>query len=139
MAGTASATSNIETVADIFACFGKGDVPAILAKLTDDVEWRHGGNPDIIPYAKPYFGKAGATEFFQTLGSSIAVKSLVPANFRMVGNDVHHEFHVEADVPATGKSFVADAEVVWGFDQNGKVCSYVSSGDYTSLEEAFRS
>ncbi len=138
MAATATATPNIENVLDTFACFGRGDVPTILAKLTDDVEWHHGGDESLIPYAKPYFGKAGAAEFFQTLGQSIAVTNMAPTNFRQVGDDVHHDFHVEADVPSTAKSFVVDAQVVWGFDQNGKICSYHSMGDFSPVEEAFR-
>ena len=31
--------SNVATVQKIYEAFGKGDVPAILAVLADDVEW----------------------------------------------------------------------------------------------------
>ena len=31
--------SNIETVKSIYEAFGRGDVPAILDKLADDVDW----------------------------------------------------------------------------------------------------
>jgi hypothetical protein len=37
-----SAENNIATVHGIYEAFGKGDVPAILDQLTDDVDWAAG-------------------------------------------------------------------------------------------------
>ena len=33
--------SNLQTVQDIYAAFGRGDIPAILDELADDVRWDH--------------------------------------------------------------------------------------------------
>ena len=32
---------NTETVQEIYASFGRGDIHAILAKLREDIEWEH--------------------------------------------------------------------------------------------------
>lgn len=45
-----SEQQNIQTVKDAYAAFERGDVPAILAMLTDDVGWEMPG-PAEIPYA----------------------------------------------------------------------------------------
>ena len=34
-------TSNAATVADAYAAFGRGDVPAVLDRLAPDVAWEH--------------------------------------------------------------------------------------------------
>ena len=34
--------SNVHTVQEIYAAFGRGDVPAILSRLSESVEWEYG-------------------------------------------------------------------------------------------------
>lgn len=137
LASTATQSTSIDKVLELFELFGKGDLPAILAMCSDDVDWLHGGNPGAIPFAKPFHGKEGVAGFFTAIGQSIQVTNLVPSNFRVEGNEVHHDFHVEATVISTGKSYAADVEYIWTFDQAGKICRHRSPGDYTQAELAF--
>ena len=46
---------------------GKGDVPAILDLVTDDVTWTCPGPTEILPYAQVYKGKEGVAEFFRLI------------------------------------------------------------------------
>jgi ketosteroid isomerase-like protein len=41
-------TNNVTVVAAAYAAFGRGDVPAILAMMSDDVDWESFG-PAAIP------------------------------------------------------------------------------------------
>jgi ketosteroid isomerase-like protein len=34
--------SNMQTVIEIYEAFGRGDLPTVLSKLSDSVEWEYG-------------------------------------------------------------------------------------------------
>jgi ketosteroid isomerase-like protein len=40
---------NLQVVHQAYEAFGRGDVPGVLAMLTEDVEWSTPGPPDVIP------------------------------------------------------------------------------------------
>lgn len=62
----------IETVQTMYAAFNRGDVPAILAQLAEDVRWDHWPerNPQIeaLPWFAPRTGRAQVLNFFQEIG-----------------------------------------------------------------------
>ena len=64
--------TNTATVQAIYEAFGKGDVPAILEQLAEDVAWEHwlGGNSAAdagIAYLTPRSGRDGVAQFFAAL------------------------------------------------------------------------
>jgi len=63
--------TNVEIVQDIYAAFGAGDLPSILAVQSDEVVWTFPGAPE-VPYAGEYHGKEGVASFFQQLLSVAA-------------------------------------------------------------------
>ena len=116
--------SNIETIQSIYDAFGRGDVPAILARLSEDVEWEYGVNSTDVPWLQPRKGRSGAAEFFQSLGA------LDFRDFRVTfiagsGDMVVALCDVEAVVRETGKTFVeADETHVWYFGADGLVSRF---------------
>ena len=46
--------SNLSTVQGIYESFGKGDVPAILAVLADDVEWEAWADNSAVKAGLPW-------------------------------------------------------------------------------------
>jgi ketosteroid isomerase-like protein len=140
MAATAAPvqTSNVETVQSIYECFGRGDVPGILAKLSDEVAWVHGADPAFVPYGGRRRGIAGATEFFQKLGQNTQINVFQPSNFRTEGNKVLNEVHVEGTALSTGKTWIENSLFIWQFDANGKVAGWEASGNFSEMESAFR-
>src|SRR3972149_5113264 len=56
--------SNVDTVKEIYAAFGRGDVPAILDKLDDNVEWETETSAQGVPWLEPRRGKANIAGFF---------------------------------------------------------------------------
>ena len=57
----------IETAKHIFSAFSQGDVPAILASLSPDVQWEYGPVSQNVPWYQNRHGVEGATAFFQSL------------------------------------------------------------------------
>lgn len=115
---------NLGTVQQIYAAFGRGDVPAILGHLHESVEWEYGGNFTDVPWLQPRHGREGAGAFFVSLGEidihRFAVKNLLEGE-GVVAALVDIEFTVKA----TGKKVVEEDEVhLWHFNSEGKASRF---------------
>jgi ketosteroid isomerase-like protein len=59
--------TNAELLQDTYEAFGRGDIPAVLAVLDEDIVWNA---PDVLPHAIPVAGRADAAKFFQSIAST---------------------------------------------------------------------
>jgi ketosteroid isomerase-like protein len=112
---------NLASVQSIYAAFGRGDVPAILEHLGEDVAWDYGLADQGIPWLVERKGRAGVVAFFQSLAGFQIQKFDVKA---IVGKAdlVLALVEVEGIVASTGRRVSDPAEVhVWHFDERGKV------------------
>ena len=116
---------NLETVKHIYESFGRGDVPAILDVLADDVAWESWADNSAakagVPWLQPRHGKAGAAEFFGLLGSVLAVKDFRVLSLMDGGDTVAAEFEIECDVVPTGGHYRDEEIHLWTFNAEGKV------------------
>lgn len=114
----------IETVQQIYADFGRGDVPAILAALADDVEWDVDVFPNDIPWLQPRRGRAEVQRFFESL-AGLEFTQFEPRHVLADGALVVALCNVSCTVKATGKRIVQPDEVhVWRFDAQGRVAQF---------------
>ena len=121
--------NHIETVRRIYEEFGRGDVPAILARLAEDVDWEYGGGSTDVPWLQPRRGRANVMGFFQSL-QAIEFTRFSPT--RLLGEDdvVLALIDLEAVVKATGKRVVEEDEVhVWRFNPAGEVARFRHRAD----------
>ena len=128
---------NREIVQKVYACFGAGDLPGILALQDDDVVWRLPGAP-AVPYAGEYHGKDGVMRFFQNISEAAAfedfeVKAIAAEDDRVI---VIGSERLRSN--ATGKKVVNDWAMYWTL-RDGLVVSMTSFEDTAALAEAFRS
>jgi ketosteroid isomerase-like protein len=77
---------NVETVEAAYAAFGRGDIPGVLAALSEDVEWHV---PEIVPQGMDTVGKDGVTEFFGRVASrwdglSVEIDNIVASGDRVI-------------------------------------------------------
>jgi ketosteroid isomerase-like protein len=115
-------TSNVATVGAIYEAFGRGDIPAILDRLADDVDWETGREDHGVPWLRPGTGKAHVASFFETL-QPLEFKRFEPTTIVGDGDTVLALINLEAHNPANGET-IDDLEVhVWTFDPDGKVRS----------------
>ncbi len=129
--------SNLSTVQSIYEAFGKGDIPTILANLSDNAVWNHYGNPSIIPFAGIYNGKDEILQFFQKLGQNMQFASFQPHNFREEDNQVINDVTMEATAIPTGKSATTTVKFTWTFDDSGKVKHWKNEGGLDVIEGMF--
>jgi ketosteroid isomerase-like protein len=121
--------SHIPTVQEIYGAFGRGDVPAILARLADDVEWEYGVSSTDVPWLQPRRGHAGAGAFFASL-AGFDITRFAPTTFLESGPVVVVLLQLEGTVKATGRPVVEEDEVhIWHFGADGKVTRFRHRAD----------
>lgn len=68
-----SEQENIEVIHQAYAAFRQGDVPSVLAMLTEDVRWSTPGPPELIPYAGSRAGHEQVAGYFEAFGGAVEV------------------------------------------------------------------
>lgn len=112
----------METVQQIYAAFGRGDVPAILARLAPDVEWEYETFPNPVPWLQPLQGRDSVPRFFEVLAAQVEFQSFLPRELLAQGQTVVTLLDLEATVRSTGKRVVERDEVhIWRFNDQGFV------------------
>jgi len=114
---------NVETVKAVYEAFGRGDIPAILDAVTDDVDWASEPESDIAPWHGVRHGKGELPSFFQALGSTVEVTEFTPLAFAASDTDVMAVIRFRMKVLTTGKSGEMDLHHWWRF-RDGKICWY---------------
>jgi uncharacterized protein len=116
--------SNLATVQGIYAAFGRGDVPAILESLAEDVVWEYGPTSTDVPWLQPRRGRAEVVTFFEAL-AAVDFARLEATTFLESGSTVVVLLQLEATVRATGRTLIEEDEVhIWHFDAAGKVSRF---------------
>jgi ketosteroid isomerase-like protein len=111
---------HVAIVQDLYQCFLRGDVPAILAKLHPDVEWEPDTIDHGIPWIRPGRGHVAVAAFFATV-RELEFHAFEPRAFlkdeRHVAVIVHHDVTVRS----TGKRMAGLEVHYWTFDGEGRI------------------
>jgi hypothetical protein len=127
---------NVQTVQDAYAAFGRGDIQAILNRLTDDVEWFLPGEGE-IPQAGLYRGKEGVSRFFQVLAQDTEFSRFEPGTYIAQGDHVVALGRYKAKVRQTGRSFEAEWAMVFTF-RGGKIAKFHEYTDTSAISRAYQ-
>ena len=118
-------TDHLGTITKIYDAFGRGDVPAILECLADDVAWEAWADNSAqsrgVPWLRPRKGRAGAAEFFQYVGTQMEVLDFRVLSMMAGPNQVAVEFVIEAKIASTGGHYRDEEMHLWTFNEQGKV------------------
>lgn len=116
--------TNLDIVKGIYESFGRGDVPAILARLRDDVEWEHDNADHGIPWILPGRGRAHVGTFFAAVGQHLEPRGFAVAGLLEGDRTVAALVQSDWIVKRTQRS-LHDAEVhLWTFDAEGRVARF---------------
>lgn len=120
-------TTALQTVQDIYAAFGRGDIPAILDALDDDVKWEtwevdQSAQAAGVPWLRAGSGKAAAAAFFRVIGEfrfeDFQVRGLMAGDHQVAA-----EVFVAVTLP-NGRR-VRDEEMhLWNLSPAGKVTRF---------------
>ena len=107
-----SEQTNEKLVRDLYDAFGRGDVPAILNMVADDVDWYDPG-PTAVTHAGRYRGRDGVLQFFSRIGESLAVETFQPTEFIVRGDRVIVLGSIRAKVKSTGLVYDNEWAMSW--------------------------
>lgn len=113
--------SNKDTVLGIYESFNRGDIPAIIEQLAEDVNWEqwkdnYAQKAD-VPYLRSQTGKSGVADFFVAV-EDLGVKKLDILSVLEGGNQIAVELELES-------AKFEDEEIhLWTFNDEGKVTRF---------------
>ncbi|MEP7197819.1 MAG: nuclear transport factor 2 family protein [Saprospiraceae bacterium] len=126
----------INTVQQIYADFGAGNVEGVLNSLTEDISWNDPGSPD-IPYAKKRNGKKEVMNFFMEMGGTVSFTEFAPQEFYADNNAVVVKGFFAGKANGTGKNFESEWIMIWKF-KGDKVNHYQAFVDTQKMINAIK-
>lgn len=129
---------NIAFVQEIYAAFGRGDVPAILEALAPDVRWEMVGREKDFPNFGLRTGREAVGRFFQTVGETEEFDAFEPRAFHASGDKVFVEGHAAGRLKQTGAPVVTDWIHIYTL-KDGKVAAWKEFLDTAQYTEGLRS
>ena len=127
------------TVQNIYAAFGRGDIPAILEMVAEDIEWEYAPNRNEVPWLLPRRGRAGVAEFFGAVAANLEfsqfeVKHILEGELVVVGL-----IDLTCTVKSTGRELrEVDEPHIWRFDERGRIVRFRHAADTLAQTRAWQ-
>ena len=136
-------SDHITTIQEVYAAFGRGDLPAILDRIEDDPDWCQDLPDDVpgakaVPFLRHVTTKAEVAEtYFGNVGSTMEFHSFVPVRFFADGDDVVVLLDLEVTVRATGRRIELHEVHHFTMSDQGRIARFRSYLDTALLVDAF--
>lgn len=131
-----AASNTLQHVQDAYAAFGRGDIPALMELLADDIEWIIPGPTD-LPWKGVRYGKPAVQEWFGLLFQNIEFRAFAPQQFITDGDTVVCLVHNETTMRRTGRSLSYTEAQIWRFRDN-KLVRFQIFEDTAAIAAAYR-
>lgn len=129
-------SSPSDTIQSMYAAFGRGDLPALLEHLSDDVEWTHHGSIG-LPFMGTFRGKAAVAKWFADVAAVDGVQAFEPREFLAGPDHVTVLGWERTRALPNGNVFETDWVHVFNV-KNGRVTRFVGSYDTAASAAARR-
>ena len=131
-----SEQDNMRIIQQAYGAFGRGDLPGLLALLTEDIEWQH---PEIenVPWAISVRGKDGVSGFFAAIGKAADIDKFEPLHFIAQGDRVIVLGRESVRVRSTKRPYSTE----WAHSftlRDGKISAFREYTDTNRIAAAFR-
>jgi ketosteroid isomerase-like protein len=131
-----SEQANTKLIQEMYAAFGRGDVPTLLSAVSDDCVWETVGPAGKSPFFGVWKGRDGVGKFFQTIGTHLTFDLFVPREFIASGERVVVLGSDHARNKANGKGYQTDFVHVFTV-RGGKVVAFREFFDSAAVAAAF--
>jgi uncharacterized protein len=129
------ARTNVDVVRKTYEAVGRGDIPALLDLLTDDVGWTLQG-PSVIPFAGTRRGREETAEFFSLVGENLEFEQFEPREFVVQGDTVAVLGYERSLIKPTGRTLEQEWAHVYTL-RDGKIAMFRAFEDTATLVVAF--
>ena len=126
---------NAEVVQETYVAVSRGDIPALLDLLTDDVQWTFQG-PSVIPFAGTRRGREGVAEFFSLVEGNLEFQEFEPREFVAQGDTMVVLGFERSLVKPTGRTFEQEWAHVYKL-RDSKVAEFLALEDTGAHALAF--
>ncbi|HEX6394507.1 MAG TPA: nuclear transport factor 2 family protein [Acidimicrobiales bacterium] len=127
--------SNVKTMQELYAAFGRGDIEMVLGGMDPNIEWREAENNPYQPSGEPWIGPdAIVNNLFVKLGADWDGFTVNPKEFHEAGETVVVEGRYAGTHKVTGKHLDAQMTHVWRL-RDGKVTGFQQYVDTAQLRE----
>jgi ketosteroid isomerase-like protein len=131
-----------ETVQSMYAAFGRGDIPAILAQLHPDVKWSINADPAapgtrVVPVFRLFTGPGQVAEFFAQLGSELEFHTFEPQSFMANDSEVVARVIIDTTVRKTRRRVRVESLHHFTFDGSGRVVRFREFTDTLAVAAAW--
>jgi ketosteroid isomerase-like protein len=92
-------------VQSLYAAFGRGDIPFILAHADETIAWSSNDGSGAVPWGGPRQGRQEVQHFFDALAAHLEFEVFDPRRFAAEGDLVFVQGRTVAKVKATGRRF----------------------------------
>lgn len=117
----------LSTVQTLYAAFGRGDVPALLELMTDDVQWRFVGDTRAA-YTTSLRGKPALAEWFGEVAKADDIQAFEPREFLAATDHVTVIGWERTIVRSSAKPFECDWVHIFQL-RDGKVSRFLGMLD----------
>lgn len=126
---------NLEVIRELYDSFGRGDVPAVLGRMDEAIEWREAEN-FIYADRNPYLGPQAVLEgVFMRLGSEWEDFTVRPEEWLDAGHHIVVLGTYTGKRKETGRDVRAQFAHVWGV-RGGRVVRFQQYTDTKQFAEA---
>lgn len=132
-----NADANIKTITAVYEAFGRGDVPAILDAVTDDVDWAAEAASSAAPWYGVRHGRDAVAVFFSDFGSAMEVEEFTPVSLAANDTDVLSVVRFRARSRGTGRIAEMNLHHYFRF-RDGKIAYYRGTEDTAQTETVLR-
>lgn len=127
---------NAKLIQQCYDAFGRGDIPALLAQFSENIEWRSVA-VEGSPFAKEYRGHNEVARFFKQLDEVEEITRFEPREFIAQGERVVVLGSYAAKVKATGRTYESDWAHVFSV-KDGKVIRMQEYADTAVMAKAYQ-
>jgi len=117
----------LNVIREAYGCFGRGDLPGLLALMTPDVDWQFTGDR-AAPYTGRVRGTAAVGEWFAAVAQADDIQAFEPREFFVGPDHVTVLGHERTVARATGRTFECDWVHVFQL-REGRVARFVGMLD----------
>ena len=117
-----SDSTNVDVIQRFYGAFGRGDIPAALDLLADDVEWIFRA-PSVIPFAGTRRGREGVAQFFSLVEETLEFQQFEPREFVAQGDMVVVLGFERNLIKPTGRTFEQEWAHVYAL-RDGKIAKH---------------
>ena len=121
-------------IQDAYACFGRGDIPALLALTTPDVDWQFHGDHG-AGYTGRVRGHAQLAEWFGEVARLDDIQAFEPREFLAGADHVTVIGHERTIARTTGRVFETPWVHVWRL-REGRIAGFTGFFDTQAAAEA---